>query len=316
MRDQHRVGRVDQHRVVAHVRVAGRGGVEFLFEHALVHRGHRPLGSAADGRPHANGLEERNLGHLAAHSAADVFGAPSGLVVTLALAVFFGAVGIIDRHADDRDRRVDPADGPDAREPAPGADDDLAINLLAQNRVGAADVTRRLGRDRRGLQAETVLAHGPGRFVDDLVVSRPTMLERQVVPFKRQVDADHRGIQHAQGLLEEFLPGLVALHDHECFPHHHSLSQQYGPRRQLLVTCFASFAIWSAHEKFDVVAAACANLDGGTHCPRRTGRGVQMRISSVRSSARRTVRPADPAAAIRALSVLGSRGAVKKARTS
>ena len=61
-------------------------------------------------------------------------------------------------------------DRPDhARDPPAGADDHLAVDLLAQDPVRGADVVLALGRDRRRLEPEAGLAHGARGLVDDLV---------------------------------------------------------------------------------------------------------------------------------------------------
>ena len=90
-----------------------------------------------------------------AGGARDLLRQVGDLVVALALAPLLGAVGVVDGHADDRDRVIDAGDRPDdARDAPPGADDHLAVDLLAQDAVGGADVVLALGRDGRGLQAE------------------------------------------------------------------------------------------------------------------------------------------------------------------
>src|SRR5262249_38865528 len=48
---------------------------------------------------------------------------------------------------------------------------------------------------------------------DDAVRGRAPALEREVEPRQRQLEADHVGRQDAQGLLEQLLPGVVALED-------------------------------------------------------------------------------------------------------
>ena len=60
--------------------------------------------------------------------------------VAFALAPLLRAVGVADRHADDRDRRVHAAERDDARDAPAGADDHAAADLLAQDAVRRADV--------------------------------------------------------------------------------------------------------------------------------------------------------------------------------
>ena len=70
----------------------------------------------------------------------------------------------------------------DARDAPAGADDHLAVDLLAQDAVGAADVVGALGRDRGRLEAEARLAHRlrPPRSTTSLL-GLAAVLEREVV---------------------------------------------------------------------------------------------------------------------------------------
>src|SRR5204862_5203357 len=106
----------------------------------------------------------------AAHRARDALGAVRDLVAVLGLAPLLRAVGVADCHPADRDRVVDAAERRDARDPAAGADDDLAVDLLAQDAVRAADVVLALRRDRRRLDSEAGLADGSRSGDHDLVV--------------------------------------------------------------------------------------------------------------------------------------------------
>ena len=180
-RDQQREGRVDQLRLVRHVRVARRGRVHLLLEHPLVDRADRVLRAAEDLRAGALGLAERELGDRAADAALDPLGAERDLVVALALAPLLRAVGVADRHAHDRDRRVDAAERDDARDAPAGADDHLAADLLAEDPVRRADVVAALGRDRRRLQAEAVpRAIAAAASYTTRFCGRAAVLERQV----------------------------------------------------------------------------------------------------------------------------------------
>ncbi len=154
--DQARVGGVDQHRPVGDVGVLGGGGVHLLLEHSLVDRADGPLRPAVDGAAHLARLAERVLRHRVTGRTGDLLGT-EGLLFACALRAFpplLCAVGVVDRHPDDRDRVVRPADRRDAGDAAAGADDDLAVDLLAEEAVRGADVVLALRRDRRGLDAE------------------------------------------------------------------------------------------------------------------------------------------------------------------
>src|SRR6185369_9312298 len=101
----------------------------------------------------------------------------------------------------------------DSGDAAPGADDHVAADLLPQDAIRAADVVLALGRNGGGLQAEAVLPDGCRGLVDDLVVRAPTGLEREVEALELELEADHVGREDANGLFEQFLPGLVPLED-------------------------------------------------------------------------------------------------------
>ena len=100
-----------------------------------------------------------------------------------------------------------------AGDPPAGADDHLAVDLLAQDAVRRADVVVALGRDRRGLDPEAGLAHRGGGLGDDAVVGLAPVLEREVVALELELEAADVGVEHAQRLLEQLLAGLVALED-------------------------------------------------------------------------------------------------------
>ena len=87
-------------------------------------------------------------------------------------------------------------------------------------RFGEPTSPRASGRDRRGLQAEPGLADRGRGLVDDRVVGRAAVLEREVVALEVDLEADHVGREHAQRLLEQLLPGLVAL-EHDDRPRVH-----------------------------------------------------------------------------------------------
>ena len=105
----------------------------------------------------------------------------------------------------DTSERHDPRDAP------PGADDDLAADLLTEDPVGRADVVASLGRDRCRLQTEPVLAYRCRRLVDDGVLRRAPLLEREVESWELELHADHARSEDAQRLLEQLLACLVTL---------------------------------------------------------------------------------------------------------
>src|SRR5207247_834567 len=123
------------------------------------------------------------------------------------------AVRVTDRHADDRDRSVDAAERRDARNPAAGADDDLAPDLFPEDAIRGADVAPPLGSDRRRLERQPLLADRRRRLVHDAVVGLAAPFEREVEAREVELDADHIELENAQALLQQLLPGLVALED-------------------------------------------------------------------------------------------------------
>jgi hypothetical protein len=105
----------------------------------------------------------------------------------------------------------------DAGDAPPGADDHVAADLLAEDAVRAADIAGALGSDRGRLEAKPVFADRAGGLVDDLVLGRAPCLERQVVARQLELEPDHVGRENAERLLEELLPGVVAL-EHDDSP--------------------------------------------------------------------------------------------------
>ncbi len=212
--EQQRVGRVDQLRVVLDIGVALGRRVHLLLEHPFIDRADGVLGAAKDLRAQLRGMAKGVLGHGAAVPPGDLLGAVGDLVEPFALAPFLRAIGIAHRHTNHRDRRMDTADRPDARDAAAGAHDHRAIDPLAQDRVWAADIAPRLGCDRRGLEPKADRSHRVGGIVDYLVVSRAAVLQAQIEALERQVNAGNTWVEHAQGLLQQLLAGLVAFeHD-------------------------------------------------------------------------------------------------------
>ena len=165
------------------------------------------------------GLPERELGDGVADAPLDPLGAERRLVVALALAPLLRAVGVADRHAHDRDRRVHAAERHDARDAPARAHDHAAADLLAQDPVRRADVAGAFRRDRRRLQPQPVLADRPRRLVHDAVRGRAAVLEREVEARELELEPDHVRLQDAQRLLEQLLARLVALEDDDRASH-------------------------------------------------------------------------------------------------
>ena len=178
------------------------------------------------------GGAEAVLGHRAADAARDALGAVGDLVAVLGLAPLLGAVGVADRHAHHRDRVVHARHRRDARDAPPGADDHLAVDRLAQQAVGAADVVGALRRDRRRLEAEARRGHRRRRRRHDLVVGLAPVVEREVVVLQLDLDPGHGGVEHPQRLLEQLLPGLVALEDDDAQAIRHVRPLRPAPARR------------------------------------------------------------------------------------
>jgi hypothetical protein len=196
------------------------GLVHLLLQHPLVGRAHRVLRAAEDLGADLLRVSERELRHRTADPPLDAFRAERDLVVAVAFAPFRRAVRVADRHAHDRDRSVHAAQRDHAGDAAAGADDDAAADLLAEDAVRGADVVASLGRDRRRLQAEAVLADRARGVVDDGVLRVPAGLQREIEAGKVELDPGHVRAEHAQRLLQQFLAGLVALQHHDRFDVH------------------------------------------------------------------------------------------------
>ena len=156
---------------------------------------------------------ERELGDRAADRALDPLGAERGLLVALALAPFLRAVGAADRHPHDRDRGVDAAerDDPGIRRPVRT----ITVPPISSRRIRFGEPTS------SAPSGVIVAAFSPspppesrGCVIDDRVPRRPPRLQREVEARELQLEADHVRLEHSQRLLEQLLPGLVALeHD-------------------------------------------------------------------------------------------------------
>src|SRR5258708_28708001 len=190
-----------------------RGSVERLFEPALVHGADGELGAAEPLRLDALGVVDGVLGADAAGPAADLSGPVRPLVRLMALAPLLGAIGVVGRHPDHRDRGVDAGQRPDAWDAAPGPHDQAAVDVLAQDGVRAADVAASFWRDGRRLDPEPELAQRLGGGEHDLVAGPAALLEREVEVTLLDRQPDHVRLEEAQRLEEQLLPGLVAVQD-------------------------------------------------------------------------------------------------------
>ena len=106
-----------------------------------------------------------------------------------------------------------PPNGRDAGDPAAGADDDLAVDLLAEDPVGRADVVGGLGGDVAALtpRPEARIARAAS-WTTALPVARRCSSERSKRS-RASGDADDVLVEDADRLLEELLARLVALED-------------------------------------------------------------------------------------------------------
>ena len=212
--EQQGVGGVDQLGLIADVRVTLGGGVELLFEHAFIDGADGVLGTPEDLGLDALGVGEGILGHDPAGATADLLRSIGPLVQAVTLAPLLGAVGVVDRHPDDGDRRVHPGERAHSRDPAARADDHLPVDLLAQDRVRAPDVAGSLGGYGRRLQAVPVFAKRAGGIQDDLVPGFAAPLEGEVEVEPFDLEADDVRVEQPDGLPQQLLPRLVAVkHD-------------------------------------------------------------------------------------------------------
>jgi hypothetical protein len=108
---------------------------------------------------------------------------------------------------------VHPSQRPDARDAPARADDDPAVDLLAEDGVGAADVGGAFGSDRRGLDPKPALPQCRGRLFDDLVPGLPAPDQGEVEVAAVDVEPDDRPVQEPQGLVQQLLAGLVSVED-------------------------------------------------------------------------------------------------------
>jgi len=110
---------------------------------------------------------------------------------------------------------MDAGEGPDAGDAPPSPDDDASVDLLAKDRVGAADVSGPFWRDRGRLQAESSFTKRLGRVHDHLVSSFAPPLEREVEITSLHLKPEHIVLEQANRLFQQLLASLVAVqHDH------------------------------------------------------------------------------------------------------
>jgi hypothetical protein len=218
--DQQRERCVDELRLVLHIGMPFRGHVHLLLEHPFVRRAHRVLGSAEHLRAHLFGKTERELRDRTADAPFDALRAESDFVVPVAFAPLLRAVGISDRHAHYRDRRVHAAERHHARDATPGPHDDLPADLLPQDAIRRADVVASFRGDRGGLEAEALLSDRLGSLVDDPVVRRSPRAQREVKTGELELEAGHLRGEDAEGFLQEFLARVIALEHNDRFGVH------------------------------------------------------------------------------------------------
>src|SRR5438045_3813418 len=95
----------------------------------------------------AGSQSESNASTRSSEPALEPLGSECDLVVALALAPLLRAVGVADRHPDDRDRRVHTSERRNAGNAASRADDHATADLLPEDAVRGADVAAALRRD-------------------------------------------------------------------------------------------------------------------------------------------------------------------------
>ena len=166
------------------------------------------------------GQAKCELGDGTTDTSLDPLSPESHLVVTFALAPLFRAIRVADRHADDRDRRVHTAERHHARNAPTGPDDHLPADLLPQDAVRRADVVAALRCDRRCLEPETVRSNRTGSLVNDAVVGCPPGGKGEIETGEVEVQPCHLWGEHAQGFLQQLLPGFVPFQHHDRFGVH------------------------------------------------------------------------------------------------
>src|SRR5439155_3518152 len=119
------------------------------------------------------------------------------------------AVCIVDGHPDHGNRGVDAGDRPHARNPASGADDHSAVDLLAEDGVRAADISGAFGCHGGGLDPKAELAKDLGGIEHALVARAAPLGEREVEVPGLDLDAQHARLEQPERLEEQFFAGLI-----------------------------------------------------------------------------------------------------------
>jgi len=105
-------------------------------------------------------------------------------------------------------------------------DDDPAVDLLAQDRVGAADVAGALGGDGGRFDPEPALAERGRRVQDDLVPGRPAVLQGEVEVALLDRETQDVSLEDAERLFQQLLTRLVAVQNRHDGGRHRS--ESYG----------------------------------------------------------------------------------------
>ncbi len=190
------------------------GCVQLLFEHTFIDWTDRELWATKNFSARFACLPEGIFGNHAACAARELFRAVGFFVQPFAFAPLLSVIGIIDCHAHDTDRCVNAPEGAHRWNTPPGADNHFAVNLIAQNSIGAAHVTFDVRRNGSGFDAEAMNVQRFTGIDDDLVFCGAPLFQREVKRQKVKVIVNYIGIQDAQRFDQQFLSGLVALQNH------------------------------------------------------------------------------------------------------
>ena len=131
----------------------------------------------------------------------------------IARPVLLRPVGVAHGHAHDHDRMDDGRRWGHARDTPPRPHDDRAAHALPQNAIRTADVAGRLGVMVAALSPKPVSRMAAAASRTTSLARRPPVSEREVEPEQFEVEAEDAGIEHPQRLVEQLLPGLVAIAD-------------------------------------------------------------------------------------------------------
>jgi hypothetical protein len=91
-------------------------------------------------------------------------------------------------------------------------EDHCPVDACPQDGVRRAHVIRILWGYGCGLYAESRFLHRRRRFMYDVILGSPAVLQREIVPLEIKIQTRYRWVQNAKRLLQELLAGLVALH--------------------------------------------------------------------------------------------------------